>query len=177
MNNLTFASIILVLLFAGCDDSKSKEVSQPSQEVITHDIDALGASGFFYNLSSQSEVDSSATWHISFQMIPVVFGEVTYMMPSLILGSTAYAAEYTNIAFEDLNDTPDSFMDDYFQDASAIQYSGPNEVLQYNMQTHTVSVKDPNRVFVFYELSSHSTYKVQFIDYASGIIVFKYGIL
>ena len=30
------------------------------------------------------------------------------------------------------------------------------------------------RVFVFYELGNHKTYKIQFIDYASGVMVFKY---
>ena len=50
-------------------------------------------------------------------MIPVEFGDATYMMPSLILGETTYTAEYTDILFEDLEDTPDSFMSDYFQDA------------------------------------------------------------
>ena len=79
--------------------------------------------------------------------------------------------------FEDLEDTPDSFMSDYFQDASAVQYSGSNEVLQYDMQSHTVSVKDPERVFVVYELGNHKTYKIQFNEYVSGVIVFQYGSL
>ena len=107
-------------------------------------------------------------------MTPVAFGTTTYMMPSLILGETTYTAEYTNILFDDLKNTPDSFMSDYFQDASVVEYSGSNEVLQYDMQTHTVSVKNPNRVFVLYELGTHSTYKIQFIEYVSGVIAFKY---
>ena len=107
-------------------------------------------------------------------MIPVEFEEATYMMPSLILGATTYTAEYTNVLFEDLEDTPDSFMSDYFQDASVVQYSGPNEVLQYDMQSHTVSVKDPERVFVVYELGNHRTYKIKFNEYVRGVIVFQY---
>ena len=95
-------------------------------------------------------------------MISVEFGETIYKMPSLILGGTTYVAEYTDILFEDMENTPDSFMSDYFQDASVVQYSGPNEVLQYDMQSHTVSVKDPQRVFVVYELGNHKTYKIQF---------------
>ena len=171
-------SVIMIsyLLLIGCEDKETNN-NQAGEEVITHDIDAIGASGFYFNLSSGTEVDSSSTWHVSFQMIPVEFGEATYMMPSLILGATTYTAEYTDILFEDMEDTPDSFMSDYFQDASAVQYSGSNEVLQYDMQSHTVSVKDPERVFVVYELGNHKTSKIQFNEYVSGVIVFQYGSL
>ena len=173
---LLSAIMISSLLLVGCEDKETNN-NQTGEEVITHDIDAIGASGFYFNLSSGAEVDSSSTWHVSFQMIPVEFGDATYMMPSLILGETTYTAEYTDILFEDLEDTPDSFMSDYFQDASVVQYSGPNEVLQYDMQSHTVSVKDPERVFVVYELGNHKTYKIQFNEYISGVIVFQYGSL
>ena len=177
MNRLLLSIIMIsCLLISGCEDNDTKN-NQAIEEVITHDITALGASGFYFNLSSGTEVDSSSTWHLSFQKIPIVFGQATYMMPSLILGETTYAAEYTDILFEDLEDTPDSFMSDYFQDASVVQYSGPNEVLQYDMQSHTVSVKDPERVFVVYELGNHKTYKIQFNEYVSGVIVFQYGSL
>ena len=176
--NRTLLSIIMIscLLLSGCEENDTND-NQIAEEIITHDIDAIGASGFYFNLSSGEEVDSSSIWHLSFQMIPVEFGQATYMMPSLILGETTYAAEYTDILFEDLEDTPDSFMSDYFQDASVVQYSGPNEVLQYDMQSHTVSVKDPERVFVVYELGNHRTYKIQFNEYVSGVVVFQYGSL
>ncbi len=185
MRNQTIILTIFVIFYSGCEDNKNDENNQTIEEpatssidtVITHDIDALNASGFYFNLSSGQEVDSSSTWHISFQMIPVEFGGATYMMPSLILGATTYTAEYIDILFEDLEDVPDSFMSDYFQDASVVQYSGSNEVLQYNMQAHTVNVKDPERVFVIYELDNHKTYKVQFNEYVSGVIVFQYGSL
>ena len=117
--NRTLLSAIMIssLLLVGCEDKETNN-NQTGEEVITHDIDAIGAPGFYFNLSSGTEVDSSSTWHVSFQMIPVEFGDATYMMPSLILGETTYTAEYTDILFEDLEDTPDSFMSDYFQDAS-----------------------------------------------------------
>ena len=173
--NRPLLSIIMIscLLLSGCEDNDAND-NQIGEEIITHDIDAIGASGFYFNLTSGTEVDSSSIWHVSFQMIPVEFGEATYMMPSLILGATTYTAEYTDIAFEDMEGTPDSFMSDYFQDASVVQYSGPNEVLQYDMQSHTVSVKDPQRVFVIYELGNHRTYKIQFNEYIRGVVVFQY---
>ena len=175
MKQLTLTLVIGVLIFIGCEDKNSDNDNQTQgEEVTTHDIDATGASGFYYNFSLGTEVDSSSSWHISFQMIPVAFGQSTYMMPSLVLGVDVYAAEYSNIMFNELEETPDTFMSDYFQDASVVQYSGSSEVLQYDMQSHTVSVKSPDRVFVIYESTNHTTYKVQFVEYVSGVILFKY---
>jgi hypothetical protein len=174
----TLTLIIGVLIFIGCEDNKSDNDNQTQgEEVTTHDIDAVGASGFYYDFSSGTEVDSSSSWHISFQMTPVAFGQSTYMMPSLVLGGAVYAAEYSNVTFNELEETPDTFMSDYFQDASVVQYSGSSEVLQYDMQSHTVSVKNPDRVFVIYESTNHTTYKIQFVEYVSGVILFRYSAL
>ena len=176
MKQLTLTLIIGVLIFIGCEDKNSDNDNlTQGEEVTTHDIDAAGAAGFYYDFSSGTEVDSSSSWHISFQMIPIVFGQSTYMMPSLVLGGAVYAAEYSNVTFNDLEETPDTFMSDYFQDASVVQYSGSSEVLQYDMQSHTVSVKNPERVFVIYESTNHTTYKIQFVEYVSGVILFKYS--
>ena len=178
MKQLTLTLIIGFLIFAGCEDKNSSNESQAQgEEVTTHDIDATGASCFYYDFSSGAEVDSSSSWHISFQMIPVAFGQSTYMMPSLVLGGDIYAAEYSDVTFDELEETPGTFMSDYFQDASVVQYSGSSEVLQYNMQSHTVSVNNPDRVFVIYESTNHTTYKIQFIEYVSGVILFKYDAL
>ena len=149
MKQLALTLIIGVLIFIGCEDKNSDNDNlTQGEEVTTHDIDAAGASGFYYDFSSGTEVDSSSSWHISFQMIPVAFGQSTYMMPSLVLGGAVYAAEYSNVTFNELEETPDTFMSDYFQDASAVQYSGSSEVLQYDMQSHTVSINNPDRVFL-----------------------------
>ena len=176
MKQFPLTLIIGILIFIGCEYNKSDNDNQTQgEEVATHDVDAVGASGFYYDFLSGTEVDSSSSWHISFQMIPVAFSQSTYMMPSLVLGGAVYAAEYSNVTFNDLEETPDTFMSDYFQDASAVQYSGSSEVLQYDMQSHTVSVKNPDRVFVIYESANHTTYKIQFVEYVSGVILFKYS--
>ena len=186
MKQLTLTLIIGVLIFIGCEDKNSDDDNQTQggdvtindgEEVTTHDIDAAGASGFYYDFSSGTEVDSAISWHISFQMIPVAFGQSTYMMPSLVLGGAVYAADYSDVTFNELDEIPDTFMSDYFQDASVVQYSGTNEVLQYDMQSHTVSVKNPDRVFVIYESTNHTTYKIQFVEYVSGVIFFRYSAL
>ena len=178
MKQFPLTLIIGILIFIGCEDNKSDNDDQTQgEEVATHDIDAVGASGFYYDFSSGTEVDSSSSWHISFQMTPVAFGQSTYMMPSLVLGGAVYAAEYSNVTFNELDQTPDTFMSDYFPDSSVVQYSGSNEVLQYDMQSHTVSVKNPDRVFVIYESTNHTTYKIQFVEYLSGVILFRYSAL
>ena len=71
--------MISSLLLVGCEDKETNN-NQTGAEVITHDIDAIGAPGFYFNLASGTEVDSSSIWHVSFQMIPVEFGEATYML-------------------------------------------------------------------------------------------------
>ena len=178
MKNVTLITTILGLILIGCEDKKSDDNNHDhdhsSIEVITHDIDSLGATGFYYDLVAGAEVEASGSWHMSFQMLPISFGSNTYSMPSLVL-STVYAAVYTDTLFDDIESTPETFMTDYFQDPTVVQYGGTNEVLNYDFETHVVSVSSPDRVFVVYEPSGHTTYKIQFVEYISGVISFKYS--
>ena len=169
--------VLFGLILFGCEQDSSENNNgnnTEKTEVVTHDIDATNANGFYYNLVTAAETDSSESWHLSFQMLPVVSGNATYMMPSLVLGEVL-AAEYTNMTFEDMESVPDTFMEDYFQDPTTVQYGGSNEVLSYDMQIHRVSVKNPDRVFVIYESVGHTTYKVQFVEYVSGVISFSFS--
>ena len=177
MKMLTPFITLFGLILFGCEQDNSENNNENDTEiteVVTHDIDAANADGFYYNLVNAVETDSSESWHLSFQMLPVVSGNATYMMPSLVLGEVL-AAEYTNLTFEDMESVPDTFMEDYIQDPTAVQYGGPNEVLSYDMQIHRVSVKNPDRVFVIYESVGHTTYKVQFVEYVSGVISFSFS--
>ena len=165
------------LILFGCEQNNSENNNgndAEKTEVVTHDIDATNADGFYYDLLNATETDSSESWHLSFQMLPVVSGNATYMMPSLVLGGVL-VAEYTNSAFDDMGSVPETFMEDYFQDHTIVQYGGSSEVLSYDMQIHRVSVKDPDRVFVIYESAAHTTYKVQFAEYVSGVISFSFS--
>ena len=63
------------------------------------------------------------------------------------------------MTFEDMGSVPDTFMEDYFQDPTTVQYGGSNEVLSHDMQIHRVSVKNPDRVFVIYG-QLDTTYKL-----------------
>ena len=177
MKKLTPFITLFGLILFGCEQDNSENNNENDTEiteVVTHDIDAANADGFYYDLVNAVETDSSESWHLSFQMLPVVSGNATYMMPSLVLGGVL-AAEYTNMTFEDMESVPDSFMEDYFQDPTTVQYGDSNEVLSYDMQIHRVSVNNPDRVFVIYESVGHTTYKVQFVEYVSGVISFSFS--
>ena len=177
MKMLTPFITLFGLILFGCEQDNSENNNENNTEiteVVTHDIDAANADGFYYDLVNAVETDSSESWHLSFQMLPVVSGNATYMMPSLVLGEVL-VAEYTNMTFEDMESVPDSFMEDYFQDPTTVQYGESNEVLSYDMQIHRVSVKNPDRVFVIYESVGHTTYKVQFVEYVSGVISFSFS--
>ena len=177
MKKLTPFITLFGLILFGCEqDSSDNNNGNDTEkiEVVTHDIDAANADGFYYDLVNAVETDSSESWHLSFQMLPVVSGNATYMMPSLVLGEVL-AAEYTNMTFEDMESVPDTFMEDYFQDPTTVQYGESNEVLSYDMQIHRVLVKNPDRVFVIYETAGHTTYKVQFVEYVSGVISFSFS--
>ena len=177
MKMLTPFITLFGLILFGCEQDNSENNNENNTEiteVVTHDIDAANADGFYYDLVNAVETDSSESWHLSFQMLPVVSGNATYMMPSLVLGEVL-AAEYTNMTFEDMESVPDSFMEDYFQDPTTVQYGESNEVLSYDMQIHRVSVSNPDRVFVIYESVGHTAYKVQFIEYVSGVISFSFS--
>ena len=177
MKQLTLIITFLGLTLTGCEDKKSDNHNHDSAiEIITNDIDAEDATGFYFDLVTGAEVDSSGPWHMSFQMLPVSSGSETYMMPSLVLGPV-YAAEYTETAFENMESIPETFMADYFQNPTVVQYGGTSEVLHYDAQTHVVSVSNPDRVLVVYEPSGHTTYKIKFVEYVSGVISFKYGSL
>jgi len=43
------------------------------------------------------------------------------------------------------------------------------------MATHTVTINEPERVFVIYAFATHNVYKVQFLEYQSGIIAFQFN--
>ena len=176
MKNLITVITIFGFIVTGCEDDDHDDHNNNSSgtEIITHDIDASGASGFYFDFISGNETDSTGSWHISFQMLPVT--GTTYTMPNLVLGGV-YIAEYTNISYDEMTSTPDTFMEDYFQDPSVLQYGGSNEVLAYDMNIHKVSVNSPERVFVLYEPNNHTTYKIQFIEYISGVTSFKYDAL
>jgi len=175
MKHLTVLITILCFFLTGCENNDPDGYDTDTALLITtHDIDAAGASGFYFNFISGEETDSTESWHISFQMLSVI--GTTYKMPNLVLGDVSIS-EYTNLSYDDITSTPETFQNDNIQDLSALQYGGASEVLAYDMQIHKVSVSNAERVFIIHEPINDTTYKVQFIEYISGITTFKYDAL
>ena len=74
MRHLILTISILGLILAGCEDNKANNDETTGIEVVTHDIDATDASGFYFNLSSGAETDSSSSRQLAFQMLSVSLG-------------------------------------------------------------------------------------------------------
>ena len=115
-------------------------------------------------------------------MLNVDFGGQTYSMPSLVLNTNPgqiMAAVYNNISFDELSSIPSTFStapySDAISDLTSVQYGGNNEIISYNMQTHNVSINDANEVLLIYSMTTHKTWKIQFVEYNSGIILFNFS--
>ena len=75
---ITIIPLITIFGFflTGCEDSESGDSNADNNSdtsttdtvllVTTHDIDAAGASGFYFDFITGEETDSSSSWHISF---------------------------------------------------------------------------------------------------------------
>ncbi len=168
-NNLKLLiNFALIILFTGCEDEEAIKQNNDIIETISVTTSNVNQSFFYYDLVNQSEIDSSGNWHLALET------KGTYNMPSIIF-EDVYVAEYLDIIFDDMTESPPTFMQDYIQDNQQFEYEGENEILTYDMSSHTVSVKNPNNIYVIYEPAGHTTYKLQFIEYLSGILVFSFS--
>ena len=168
-NNLKLPiNYALIFLLVGCEDEGAIKENKATTETISVTTSNVNRSFFYYDLINQSEIDSSDNWHLALET------RGTYNMPSIIFDGV-YVAEYFDYLFDEMTETPSTFMQDYIQDNQQFEYEGENEILTYDMISHTVSVKNPDHIYVIYEPVGHTTYKIQFIEYLSGILVFSFS--
>ncbi len=163
-----YQSILLILLgaFMGCEDNKPEAELQEEAIIVT--TENVNVSNFYYDIVNNLKTDSTTAWHLSIQ----TFGQ--YNMPSVIMG-TVYVAVYRDLKYEDITEAPTTFMEDYAVNNSVYGYQGDQEILNYDMTVHRVSVADPENVYILYDPSKNKTFKIQFIEYNSGITVFKFN--
>ena len=163
-----YQSILLILLgaFMGCEDNKPEAELQEEAIIVT--TENVNVSNFYYDIVNNLKTDSTTAWHLSIQ----TFGQ--YNMPSVIMG-TVYVAVYRDLKYEDITEAPPTFMEDYAANNSVYGYQGDQEILNYDMTVHRVSVADPENVYILYDPSKNKTFKIQFIEYNSGITVFKFN--
>ena len=103
-------------------------------------------------------------------------------MPSLVLNSDITgmaAAIYENITFDNMENVPSAFSTSPYEDAltdlTSVEYGGGNEIIGYDFQTHAADINNSDAVLLIYYPTSHSTWKIQFSEYDSGIILFKFA--
>ncbi len=163
-----YQPILLILLgtFIGCEENESK--SELQEEAITVTTENVNVSNFYYDIVNELETDSTTAWHLSIQ----TFGQ--YNMPSVIMG-TVYVAVYSDLKYDDITEAPPTFMEDYVANNAVYGYQGDQEILNYDMTVHMVSVANPDNVYILYDPSKNKAFKIQFIEYNSGITVFKFN--
>jgi len=170
MKKITPYIILFSLFISGCNDSEDNEaIISNSTPVVTNDI---MESNFYYNLATQTEVDSASVWHISAQAKQVNFEGQLFGMPCIVLGNVY--VQTSVYPFADLTVPPDQNSSEWFENNSDVEYGGDWAILDYNMTTHVVSVLE-EITWIIYEGVGHTTYKVQFLDYTSGIVSFQFS--
>lgn len=163
-----FIMASFMLLITACEDKKddpdsTSDVAITVIEVITSDINN---GSYYYNFTLASEDTSS--WHISVQNIPVG----NYSMPSVILDSTkVMVAVDSENAFSDISAGPSSST--YSTNTGMVGYGGPNEILNYSFNTHTVTTS--TSTYFVYVLATHKVYKIYFEEYSDGVVKFNYA--
>ena len=93
-------------------------------------------------------------------------------MPSFVPGDVQIAV-YENEDFNTLTSIPASYSNDVLEDHSVFGYEGSYEVLSYDITVHKVSVTNPNYIYLI--KSDSDVFKLQFIEYLSGITVFQFA--
>jgi len=156
---------LLMTLFMSCEDKDDAddEGHHESTSVTTSNVDE-GA--FYYNLVSASE--DTTTWHVSLQNVDVGGG---YFMPSIVLDSTVMIAIDNSESFDELDDIPDNSQ--WSAEIGILSYGGSNEVLSYDMTTHSISVSDDN--YLVYVTTTHQVFKLHFDEYSSGVVQFRFA--
>ena len=126
----------------------------------------------YLNLNSGTEVNSSDIWHLS-----IVIDTSNYNMPSIVIG-IAEIAIYENILFDEVTSIPTDFDDMIIAENEMFEYGGEHEILSYDITIHKVGVTNPNYIYLLRFGGKYGqTFKLQFIEYQSGITVLKYNLL
>ena len=82
---------------------------------------------------------------------------------------------YTELQFDEIIYMPFTFNDDILNDKNVFGYEEEYEVFNYNIDIHKVSVSNPGYVYILKDSENGRAYKIQFIEYISGVTVFKYN--
>ena len=172
-NYLQFTISILLIFTMGCEDDETSNVNQPATlEPVTITTSNVNSGDIYLNFSSGNEVSLNDNWHLS-----IVRDTSNYNMPSIVMG-TANIGLYNDISFSEITSLPSDFQNAIVTDNTMFEYGGEHEILSYDMTVHKVGVTNPDYVYVLQMVNnSNESFKIQFIEYQSGITVLQYNIL
>ena len=162
--------LILIFMFTGCDnnDPVSNGDSENYIEVVTGDVTE---NNYYYNLITESE--DTTTWHVSYENVDAGGG---YNMPTVRLNNTIMLEIYTAQEFNDIQSIPDDL--NYSDDLIGCEYGHTeviiNEILHYDPGSYIMSVSNPSTVYICYDTVTHGVFKIQFVEYNSGILLFRF---
>ena len=161
-------SMLIILLFlVACGDDNDTLNAAEENQILSVTTTNVNVSDIYYNFNSQSQVNIEDAWHIG-----IIRDTENYNMPSFIPGDVQIAV-YENEDFNALTSIPASYSNDVLEDHSVFGYEGSYEVLSYDITVHKVSVTNPNYIYLI--KSDSDVFKLQFIEYLSGITVFQFA--
>ena len=161
-------SMLIILLFlVACGDDNDTLNAAEENQILSVTTTNVNVSDIYYNFISQSQVNIEDAWHIG-----IVRDTENYNMPSFVPGDVQIAV-YENEDFNALTLMPASYVNDVQEDHSVFGYGGSYEVLSYDITVHKVSVTNPNYIYLI--KSDSNVFKLQFIEYLSGITVFQFA--
>ena len=166
--NLFFKLTIILYSFSiiSCSDTENIQESNVSKPIMVTTSN-VNTGNIYFDFLSISEVSISDNWHIGIER-----DTSNYNMPSFVPGDVQIAV-YDNKEFGDLVSLPESYEVDIQNDHTVFGYGGFYEVLSYDITVHKVSVTNPNYVYVI--RSENNIFKLQFLEYLSGITVFQFA--
>ena len=170
IKNINFNIMTSALIFfCGCEDKEVDSSGELNSGPISVTTGNVNVSDFYFDLISGEEIESSDLWSIA------VKTEGDYNMPSIFFNEDLDVAVYDDLLFGDVTELPSTFLDHLEADHSVFRYEGSHEILSYNMEIHKVGVTYPDYVYVIRYSDMNKIFKVQFIEYLSGVTVFQYS--
>jgi len=133
----------------------------------------------YYDFSTDTTV-TPEPWHLGFVTIPVYSPEVgsIFYMPSVLLNyeDSVQVAILKDQDYQSVSAVPDDVT--WLTDTGNLRHLGynqPEAVLVYHPEppyNHKVIVENPNYVYLL--KVGGQIYKLQFLDYSAGVLMFKY---
>ena len=161
--------ISISLFFFACEDNKTIYSDDTSDlEIKTITTGNVNAADFYFDLISVSEVDSIANWQL------LIKTEGARNMPSVFFKDEIRVAVYEDLIFEEILSLPETFEEDKEIDNSVFRYEGDHEILNYDITIHKVGVSNPSNVYIINDPELNKSFKLQFIEYLSGVTIFHY---